>query len=94
MLFLIRSAFWLTIVFASMSWPDDVPQQISSAATNLPKTQEILTRTLVNARAGIGKACFEAPAACLEAAARLSQIAGDKREGPLKAPLDRLEHVR
>lgn len=87
MFFLLRAAFWLAIVFASMSWPDDVrppaPAQIA------PKAREILGKMLEQAGAGADKACLSAPGACLEAAAGLSRLVGEKRgDAKGKAPLD------
>jgi len=87
MFFLLRVVFWLAIVFASISWPEDV--RPPARAEIAPKAREILGKTLEQAREGVEKACVRAPIACLEAAVGATQIVGEKRrEGKAKAPLD------
>lgn len=87
MLFLLRSIFWLSIVFASISWPSDPIALVMVKARAARGVQDILGRTIGLAQAGAEKACLRAPATCLEGAARLSRtVAGQRSGGNDKTP--------
>ncbi len=59
MWFLIRSAFWLGLVFMHMNWSTDAPDR----------------RALADAAAkGLSNLCASNPDACLRAAGRASQL--------------------
>ncbi|WP_026607906.1 hypothetical protein [Methylocapsa acidiphila] len=82
MFFLLRVVFWLGIVFASLPWPEDFRPARAGVET---KAREMLGAAVDGARAGIGKVCLDAPAACLDAAGGLGRLASAAaREG--KAP--------
>jgi hypothetical protein len=88
MWFLIRSTFWLTIVFASISWPPAADPKLSTSAAIWSTVREFLGKSLEQARAQGETACSAAPVACFEAAAAVSQIAAEKRpDVKAKAPL-------
>ncbi len=79
MFFLLRAMFWLAILFAALPWPDDV--RPPTRAQSAPKPQDIFAKALEQARAGVERACLDAPAACAEAAADASRLlASDKRQ--------------
>ncbi|ACK50619.1 conserved hypothetical protein [Methylocella silvestris BL2] len=74
MWFLIRSVFWLSIVFAFLPWPENsLIGQISAALQSGAKAA--IMAAIDEARTTGASACAKAPAACLEAAARLGQFA-------------------
>lgn len=77
MFFLLRCAFWLTIVYAAIFWPKDFDPK--GAAEILPKTRQLAGAALEQAGAGIARACVSAPAACLEAAGNLNLTASAVR---------------
>jgi hypothetical protein len=79
MLFLLRSLFWLSIVFASISWPSDSGAPVMAKAAR--EMRDILGQTAGMAQAGAGKACLGAPAACLAGAAHLSRMVTGQRSG-------------
>jgi hypothetical protein len=70
MFFLIRCAFWLTIVYAVMFWPKDFDPK--SAAEIFPKARHLADDAVGHARDEIVKSCVSAPAACLGAAGYLN----------------------
>lgn len=86
MLFLIRCIFWLSIVFASISWPSDPLVPVVTKASAARQVRDILSQTLSIAQAGGGKACLRAPVACLEGAAHLRRMAAGWNSGGNKAP--------
>jgi hypothetical protein len=87
MWFLIRCAFWLTIVFTSIDWPQDAGPKLSMSAAIWSAAREFMGKSLEQARAQGEKACANAPVACLEAAARISQVTVEKRpDVKAKAP--------
>jgi hypothetical protein len=81
MLFLLRSIFWLSIVFASISWPSDPLASVMAKARDARGVQDSLGQTIGRAQAGAEKACLRAPAACLEGAAHLSRMVAGQRSG-------------
>jgi hypothetical protein len=78
MWFLIRAAFWLSIVFALLPWPDNGFGSSPPAAI-WSRTRDAIGAALGKARAAGEKICTDSPLACLKAAARLDQFAADKR---------------
>ncbi len=80
-LFVLRSIFWLSIVFASISWPSDPIFSVMAKARAARGVQEILGQTIGMVQAGAEKACLRAPAACLEGAAHLSRMGAGQRPG-------------
>ncbi len=86
MFFLLRVAFWLAILFAWLPWPEEIrPRQPGEI---VPKARDIFGKAVEHARAGLDKACLDAPAACLEAAASVGRLAAETRRDKLKALLD------
>ena len=81
MLFLVRSLFWLSIVFASISWPKDPVAPVTAPARAARGAQDILGQTAGRVQALAKKACLGAPAACLEGAAHLSRMVAGQRTG-------------
>ena len=81
MLFLLRSIFWLSIVFASISWSSDPTASVMAKARAARGVRDILGQTIGMAHAGAEKACFRAPAACLEGAAHISRMVTGQRSG-------------
>lgn len=81
MLFLLRSIFWLSIVFASIFWPSDPVASVIAKARAARGVQDILGQMNGIAQGGSGKACLRAPAACLEGAAHLSRMVVGQRSG-------------
>ena len=79
MWFLIRAAFWLSIVFALLPWPDNSGFGSSPPAAIWSRTRDAIGAALGKARAAGDKICTDSPLACLKAAARLDQFAADKR---------------
>jgi hypothetical protein len=75
MLFLLRSIFWFSIVFASVSWPSDPLGSVMAKVSAARRVQDSLGQTIGTAQAGTERACLRAPAACLEGAAPLSRMA-------------------
>lgn len=75
MWFLIRSAFWLSIVFALLPWPEDSGLGSSPPAAIWSRTRDAIGAALGKARAASEKICTDSPLACLETAARLDQFA-------------------
>jgi hypothetical protein len=87
MLFLLRSIFWLSIVFASISWPSDPVASVIAKARAARGVQDILGQMVgMAAQEGSGKACLRAPAACLEGAAHLPHGRGQRSGGNGKTP--------
>jgi hypothetical protein len=78
MWFLIRSAFWLSIVFALLPWPDDSGFGSSPPAAIWSRTRDAIGAALVKARVAKEKICTDSPLACLKAAVRLDQLAADR----------------
>lgn len=76
MLFLVRTVFWLSIVFWSISWPRD-----PDARARAPGVPGAVQDILGEAQAAAKKACSRAPTACLEGAAHLSRMVGAHRSG-------------
>jgi hypothetical protein len=76
MFFLIRCAFWLTIVFHAMTWPREpagsLEDQMTKAVTGV--AGDIATAAVTMASAKLEASCAKAPSACLASAARLPQI--------------------
>ena len=79
MLFLLRSIFWLSIVFASISWPSDPTAPVVAKARAARGVQDILGQMIGMPQAG--RACLRAPATCLEGAAHLSRMVAGQRSG-------------
>ncbi len=74
MWFLIRAAFWLSVVFAFLPWPENsLIRQISAALQS--GTKAAVMAAIDEARTRSAKACADAPSVCFEAAARLGQFA-------------------
>jgi hypothetical protein len=84
MFFLIRTTFWLGLVFCAMDWPADAP--------SIP-TKEVV----VSAAAGqASKLCARNPQACLEAAGLASDFVkppAPAQKPPGKPKADTLEKV-
>jgi hypothetical protein len=78
MWFLIRSAFWLSIVFALLPWPEDAGLGSSPPAAIWSRTRDAIGAALGKARAASEKICTDSPLACLKAAARLDRLATDR----------------
>ncbi len=78
MWFLLRAAFWLSIVYAAIFWPQD-PLTGPSGITR--KAQGLLGQTIATARAEAEKACLRAPGNCLERAMGLGSAFNDLRAG-------------
>jgi hypothetical protein len=77
MFFLLRCAFWLTIVFHAMSWPqmsqDAGPQTgVLKLASDAAGTLAAAAGTAVTAK--LENECLKAPSDCAALAARLPQI--------------------
>lgn len=87
MMFVLRSVFWLSIVFASISWPRGPIALVLAKARAARGVQDILGQTIGRAQAGAEEACLRAPAACLEGAAHLApMVAGPHSGGNGKTP--------
>ncbi len=78
MWFLIRAAFWLSIVFALLPWPEDSGLQSSPPVAIWSRTRDAIGAAIGKARADSTKICTDSPLACLKAAVRLDQFAADK----------------
>jgi hypothetical protein len=78
MWFLIRSVFWLSIVFALLPWPDNSGFGLSLPAGIWFRTRDIIGAAIGKARTASEKVCTDSPLACL-GAARLGQFAADRR---------------
>ncbi len=71
LMFLIRSAFWLTIVFAALPWPQDANVQSQKL---LAETAAGLIRS-AGGQAGISaEQCLAAPRACAAEAKKLQAL--------------------
>jgi hypothetical protein len=81
MLFLLLSVFWLSIVFASVSWPSDPIASVMAKARAARGVQDSLGQTIDMAQAGAEKACLRAPAAHLS-----RMVAGQRSGGNDKTP--------
>jgi len=79
MLFLIRCAFWLTIVFASMPWPEDIPPPAIATSKGAPMAGDILREARDQAWIKFGSACVSAPIACWRTAMQLRDIAAESK---------------
>lgn len=79
MWFLIRCAFWLSIVFALLPWPDNSGFGSSPPAAIWSRTRDAIGAAIVKARAAGEKICTDSPLECLKAAAQLDQYAADQR---------------
>jgi hypothetical protein len=87
MLFLLRSIFWLSIIFASIPWPGGPVALVMPKARATRGVQDILGQMIGIAQAGSGEACLRAPAACLEGAIHFNRmVAGQRAGGNGKAP--------
>jgi hypothetical protein len=87
MLFLLRSIFWLSIVFASILWPDGPVASVMAKARAARGVQDILGQMIGIAQAGSGEPCLRAPATCLEGAMHLNRmVTGQRAGGNGKAP--------
>lgn len=75
MFFLLRTVFWLSVVFLSLPWPEDSADLAPVPAAAERKMHTLLGRAAGMARAELEKECLRAPAACLKAAAQLSGMA-------------------
>ncbi|PNG26552.1 hypothetical protein [Methylocella silvestris] len=86
MWFLIRSVFWLAIVFACLPWPENsLIRQISAALQS--GTKAAVMAAIDEARTTGAMTCANAPAACLEAAGRLGQFAAGSAASVSAGPL-------
>lgn len=79
MWFLVRSAFWLSIVFALLPWPDDPGFRLAPPVAIWFRTRDAIGAALGRARATAGKTCTNSPLTCFEAAARIGGFAADGR---------------
>jgi hypothetical protein len=70
MWFLLRTVFWLSIVFAFIFWPKDQSNWTRAKVTH--GVQDFLGRTAGLAQAEAERMCLHAPAACVEGASHLS----------------------
>jgi hypothetical protein len=75
MWFLIRCAFWLSIVFTLLPWPEGSGFGSSPPAAIWSRTRDAIGEAIVKARAASEKICTDSPLECLKAAARLDQYA-------------------
>ena len=83
MFFLLRSAFWLSVVFSAMNWPEDCGPMLS------PQTElkAVASQLLTNATSEATKACTASPRECLELASKLHSFqAGDVKAKPTSTP--------
>ncbi len=73
MFFVIRSVFWLGMVFSAMDWPGNgqLGTDVREAAT------PIADKAAAAAAAQIQKTCTHAIRDCIEGAARINRLAGD-----------------
>jgi hypothetical protein len=78
MWFLVRAVFWLSIVYASIFWPNE---PVTGPSGMVRKAQDLLGKTIAMAQAEAQKACLRSPGACLEGALALSPVVGDPRSG-------------
>jgi hypothetical protein len=86
MLFLLRSIFWLVVVFASIPWPNVPIASVMAKASAARGAQDILDQMIGMLPGGRGKACLRASAACLEGAVHLNRmVAGQSTGGNGKA---------
>lgn len=83
MWFVVRAVFWLSIVYASIFWPQ---QPVMGPSGIARKAQDLLGQTIAMAQAEAEKACLQSPSACLEGALRLGPVLGDLRAGKVTAP--------
>jgi hypothetical protein len=80
MLLPLRSIFWLSIVFAPISWPSDPIASVMAKARAARGVQDSLGQTTGLAQAGAEKP-VPAPASCFEAAAHRSRMVAGQRSG-------------
>lgn len=85
MWFLLRAVFWLSIVFASISWPQGPAAPVRVLASGAGKVQDVLGKAAAKAQAGVEEACLRAPSTCLNAAARLNRLT----EGPRSSGMEK-----
>jgi len=79
MFFLIRCAFWLTIVFYAMPWPQiglppDAGQQDPALRIAAGLARNLTSAAGTAVKAKLDEECGKAPDVCLAATARLPQI--------------------
>jgi hypothetical protein len=79
MWFLIRAAFWLSVVFALLPWPEDSGVRPSAPAAIWSRSRDAIGAALGKVQAASAKVCGESPLACLETAAGLAQVVAAKR---------------
>lgn len=72
-MFLLRCAFWLSIVFASMSWGEGALRS-PGLATSVGVTATTLRAAADRSLGGISAFCKDREAACLRDAARLTAL--------------------
>ena len=73
MFFVVRSAFWLGLVYSAIDWPGDgrLTDDLKEAA------RPVATQAMSAATAKIEKTCVSNLIACVDGAARLNRLAGD-----------------
>ena len=81
MLFLLRSIFWLSIIFASIPWPGGPVALVMAKARATRGVQDILGQMIGIAQAGSGECRLRAPAACLAGAIHFNRIVAGQRAG-------------
>jgi hypothetical protein len=64
MLFLLRSIFWLSIVFAFISWSSDPVASVIAKARAAREVQDIVGQMIGTAQAGAEQACLRACRYC------------------------------
>lgn len=84
-LFFLRCAFWLTIVYASMSWTRD---ELASGdwARPTPVPAAVAGLLSAQAEAGVAALCKHQPARCLADAARLTALVDGAAENQDSVP--------
>ncbi len=81
MWFLIRAAFWLSIVFALMPWPRESGLRSLSVAL-WTEAGHAAAAIIRQARSEGEKICTNSPAACLGVAAKLGGLSAQRRAQP------------
>ena len=73
MFFVVRSAFWLGLVYSAIDWPGDgrLTDDLKEAA------KPVATQAMSAATTKIEKTCVSNLPACIDGAARLNRLASD-----------------
>jgi hypothetical protein len=85
MWFLIRAAFWLSIVFAALPWPQGSGLRPSTPDAIWSGIRSSIAAALGKARAAGEKLCMDSPVACLKAAAQIEKFAPEGRADETRA---------